>query len=177
MPDRVPTGLVAARLVLGPRNCGKSAAVEARLAGYPHLLYVGTLWNEPRYGKTLREHRVRRGDRWDLLEVTGDLEADAHALAARAAEMGRPGAVLVDGLTTWAARIAVTHGRMMQGVLDLAETLAFCARQFPDLVWCWVDAVEEPDAESLPYARALWKRLRERVPSLVVETWPPEGTN
>lgn len=160
------------RLVLGPRKCGKSEAMELALLNWPHRLYVGTLWDEPAFAETLRVHRERRGDGWGLLEVTGTLEADAQALWAGVVEMDSPAAVLVDGLTTWAAQVAVRPERLLGSATDLAEVLAFCARQFPAILWCWVDAVDDDDPQLASCSRALWRRLGERVPGLVVEMWP-----
>lgn len=166
---------VPRKLVLGPRRCGKSEAVERELAAYRHRLYVGTLWDTPAYADTLAEHRARRGDGWALLEVTGTLEADARALAAQAATLGASGAVLVDGLTTWAARVAVTRGRMMQSALELAHVLVFLARRFPAVTWRWIDASpqgSEQDRALGPCSEALWGRLKDGIPDLVIEMWP-----
>lgn len=131
--DPLPT------LWVGPRGCGKSAAVERQLAVFPARLYFGTLWHDQEYRETIARHRDRRDDRWTLLESTGDLDADVLALRAQLATLEAPAAVLIDGLTVWARNCARASGDILAVAVEMAEELVGLITRTPRLTWRLVD--------------------------------------
>src|SRR5581483_12507704 len=87
-------------LFLGGARSGKSLAAEARaaaVAGVAGVRYVATAPDrpdDPEWAARVAEHRVRRPAHWQKAE-TGDV----------AAEVARPGVVLVDCLSLWLTRV------------------------------------------------------------------------
>ncbi len=82
--------------MLGGSRSGKSAHAESLLAGRDDVLYLATSRVEDTdadWAERVRLHRDRRPAGWTTLETT--LPSD----------LIRPGAVLVDSITTWVAAL------------------------------------------------------------------------
>ena len=83
-------------LVLGGSRSGKSAYAESLLADRPDVTYLATSVvdaDDAEWAQRVAAHRVRRPASWTTLETT------------RPSDLLRPGAFLVDSVTTWVAAL------------------------------------------------------------------------
>jgi adenosyl cobinamide kinase/adenosyl cobinamide phosphate guanylyltransferase len=87
------------RLITGPNDCGKSAYAEALFArtDAPHW-YFATLPNLAIHRLRILRHRARRPDRWHVVELCANFNADEPLFAA--ARNARA-SVLLDGLSVY----------------------------------------------------------------------------
>lgn len=83
--------------ILGKPKSGKSAwAEDVAAAGGGVLTYVGTLPRALEYASTIRDHRLRRGERWRTEELNGQVSSDLGTLRNLIESRGT---ILVDGLS------------------------------------------------------------------------------
>ena len=54
---------------VGPRKCGKSISVETKILKFNKLLYIATLPTVEEFNNTIRSHKERRGEKWNLIEL------------------------------------------------------------------------------------------------------------
>ncbi|MCV2491766.1 bifunctional adenosylcobinamide kinase/adenosylcobinamide-phosphate guanylyltransferase [Geodermatophilus sp. YIM 151500] len=88
-------------LVLGGARSGKSAHAEALLADRADVTYLAAsapAADDAEWGARVAAHRARRPATWTTVETTAP------------SEMLRPGAVLVDSVTTWVAALMDESG-------------------------------------------------------------------
>lgn len=101
-------------LVLGGISSGKSAYAEKRaleLSGRARPVYIATAdaaqsAADPEMMAHIRRHRIRRGNRWRLIEAPHDLAAALDKAAASDA------AILVDCLTLWLGNLLAAEANL-----------------------------------------------------------------
>ena len=114
-----PTTLPPVTLVLGGARSGKSREAERLVESQPGpCLYLATAEpGDAEMAERIRQHRARRGPRWETLEEPLDLSG----VLGRAA---RPdGAVLVDCLTLWLSNLLGAERDPAAEGARLVETL------------------------------------------------------
>lgn len=132
-----------AKLITGPRRCGKSVLAEAGMSHLTDKIYFGTLLSSTISMETIERHRYRRGQRWVTIETSGCLIDDMEALEATLFTLRRPSGCLVDGLTTWAHSCSIEANDLLGNALKLAENIAGLLLKYSDIVWRLVDVPPE----------------------------------
>jgi|GEM_PF-5446438 len=150
--------------ITGRHGSGKSLLAE-RMAGDlgKRVTYVGTLPRHPAYEDVIAEHRRRRPDDWQIIELIGDGEVDIQTLRASWAHSD---VILIDGLSFYLFRM-LTFGIDLRALRRLGLPLLWSWGQEP----CQVLIVDSPVPGGLPsrarsilrYAHALVLRAASTV--------------
>lgn len=150
-----------AMLIVGPRNCGKSEAVERATARRAQKAYFGTLWKGPLVAPVIERHLVRRGPGWMLGESQGRIESDYETLLGLCNQMQSRGSFVVDGLGTWLFHLGGFSWRRAEvHAVDLALCLSCMMTDRADLEWRLIDVT--PDTlfdEAQPHGALAVRRL------------------
>jgi len=106
-------------LVRGLCGSGKSKFAEELLMtkGCP-VIYVGTLPVEPCTLDKIQIHQSRRDERWELVQIEGNLQRDSKLMES---VMNNSKPVLIDGLWIWFARYSRAYGDESSGPQALAQ--------------------------------------------------------
>lgn len=125
--------------ISGPRNCGKSKAIEDELNVYGNRIYFGTLWSDPKYQCTIRKHKDRRGEGWKVIESRGNVSEDILELENELCKREYPKACLVDGLTTWVINCARLTNDLYCSAREIGDGLIDIITKYPKVVWRLID--------------------------------------
>jgi uroporphyrin-III C-methyltransferase len=163
-------------LVLGGSASGKSAYAEGLVATRPAVTYVATARDnrdDPEWTARIEQHRQRRPASWTTVEAT-DLP--------KVLGQSDDGALLVDSITTWLARVMDDCGCWAE--LPLADSAERLAGEVDAMVAAWsatsattVAVSDEIGSGVVPWAqsglafRDALGRLNQRLAAAADEVW------
>jgi adenosyl cobinamide kinase/adenosyl cobinamide phosphate guanylyltransferase len=125
-------------LVVGIKNSGKSFFAEERalaVASTSQPLYVATLPPIARFSERIRTHRLRRADRWHLLELSDSF----NEILVASGSLAKPRVVLLDGLGAFLARSLLAASNVG---LEIRKEAASIQRLYSDFLVEALDTVD-----------------------------------
>lgn len=87
---------------IGPRRCGKSVLAENIInSSFNNPVYIATLPVMEEYYDTIQNHKKRRGNSWNTVELSFNFNEDLGKIISITERLDKNAACLLDGIWTW----------------------------------------------------------------------------